>query len=101
MWNLCFIVEATNEKEEEVILDGNTITNSEYRVAIAQIKDGSDTEDKWVEFNEAFTYFEGKVYDSSKKYKMAIVCSSSKAGDSFKGAVNSTLFVDELEIIGE
>ena len=42
-----------------------------------------------------------KVYDSSKKYKMAIVCSSSKAGDSFKGAVNSTLFVDELEIIGE
>lgn len=43
----------------------------------------------------------GKVYDSSKKYKMAIVCSSSKAGDSFKGAVNSTLFVDELEIIGE
>ncbi|WP_410558698.1 PCMD domain-containing protein [Bacteroides ovatus] len=25
----------------------------------------------------------------------------SKAGDSFKGAVNSTLFVDELEIIGE
>ena len=90
-----------NEKEEEVILDGNTITNSEYRVAIAQIKDGSDTEDKWVEFNEAFTYFEGKVYDSSKKYKIAIVCSSSKAGDSFKGAVNSTLFVDELEIIGE
>ena len=95
------LYEATNEKEEEVILDGNTITNSEYRVAIAQIKDGSDTEDKWGEFNEAFTYFEGKVYDSSKKYKMAIVCSSSKAGDSFKGAVNSTLFVDELEIIGE
>lgn len=32
---------------------------------------------------------------------MAIVCSSSKAGDSFKGAVNSTLFVDELEISSE
>lgn len=63
------LYEATNEKEEEVILDGNTITNSEYRVAIAQIKDGSDTEDKWVEFNEAFTYFEGKVYDSSKNIK--------------------------------
>lgn len=28
-----------------------------------------DTEDKWVEFNEAFTYFEGKVYDSSKNIK--------------------------------
>ncbi len=30
-----------------------------------------------------------------------IVCSSSKEGDSFRGAVNSTLFVDELEIVGE
>lgn len=88
-------------KKKKKLYWGNTITNSEYRVAIAQIKDGSDTEDKWVEFNETFTYFAGKVYDSSKKYKMAIVCSSSKAGDSFKGAVNSTLFVDELEIIGE
>lgn len=42
-----------------------------------------------------------KVRFMIQKYKMAIVCSSSKAGDSFKGAVNSTLFVDELEIIGE
>lgn len=32
---------------------------------------------------------------------MAIVCSSSKDGDKFKGAVNSTLIVDELEIVGE
>lgn len=30
-----------------------------------------------------------------------LLCVSSKAGDSFKGAVNSTLLVDELEIIGE
>lgn len=95
------LYEATDKNGDDIILDGITIANSEYRVAIAQIQDGSDTEDQWIEFNETFTYFEGKSYDSSKKYKMAIVCSSSKAGDSFKGAVNSTLFVDELEVIGE
>mgnify|MGYP000029706472 CR=1 FL=1 len=95
------LYEAMDKEGNDVILDGSTITNSEYCVAIAQIKDGSDTENKWVEFNEEFIYFDGKTYDSSKKYKMAIVCSSSKAGDSFKGAVNSTLLVDELEIIGE
>ena len=32
---------------------------------------------------------------------MTIACSSSKDGDKFKGAVNSTLIVDELEIVGE
>lgn len=57
------------KKKKKLYWMGNTITNSEYRVAIAQIKDGSDTEDKWVEFNEAFTYFEGKVYDYQKNIK--------------------------------
>ena len=42
-----------------------------------------------------------KVYDSTKEYKLAIVCSSSKEGDKFKGAANSTLIVDELEVVGE
>ena len=35
------------------------------------------------------------------KYKFAIVCSSSKDGDSFKGAGGSTLIVDEFEVICE
>ena len=34
-------------------------------------------------------------------YKLAIVCSSSKDGDSFMGAGGSTLILDELEVIGE
>ena len=43
----------------------------------------------------------GKTYEAGKEYKLAIVCSSSKEGDSFKGAGGSTLWIDELEIIGE
>lgn len=36
-----------------------------------------------------------------KSIKLAIVCSSSKEGDKFRGAANSTLIVDELEVVGE
>ena len=38
---------------------------------------------------------------SRVKHKLAIVCASSKDGDAFKGAGGSTLWIDELEIIGE
>lgn len=41
------------------------------------------------------------AYDATKTYKLAIVCSSSKDGANFNGAANSTLIVDELEVIGE
>lgn len=64
------------------------------------MEDGSEKAE-WTKFNIPFKYLEGKSYDESKEYKLAIVCSSSKDGDKFKGAVNSTLIVDELEIIGE
>ena len=56
---------------------------------------------KQTAFDIPFTYFEGKSYDASKTYKLAIVCSSSKEGASFIGAANSTLWVDEFEIISE
>ena len=36
-----------------------------------------------------------------KLINLAIICSSSKEGDKFKGAVGSTLIVDELEVLGE
>ncbi|MBV3730606.1 PCMD domain-containing protein, partial [Bacteroides thetaiotaomicron] len=53
-----------------------------------------------------YTYFEIpfeflKDYEEGAKYKLAIVCSSSKEGDLFKGAGGSTLILDELEVMGE
>ena len=81
-------------------MTGVDINTSDKRVAIAALADGSAKAD-WTEFNIAFEYLEGKSYDPSKKYKMAIVCSSSKDGDKFKGAANSTLWIDNLEVTGE
>ena len=47
---------------------------------------------------DAYTYKDGKSWDASKKYKLAIVCSSSKDGDKFSGAPGSVLYVDDLKV---
>ncbi len=94
------LYEAKDASGKDVTLTGVDINTSEYRVAEARLKDGTDKE-AWTAFELTFEYFPDKVYDSTKEYKLAIVCSSSKEGDKFKGAANSTLIVDELEVVGE
>lgn len=88
------------EDNPDFTLTGEDINTSDKRVAIAQIEDGTAKED-WTSFNVDFEYLDGKTYDETKSYKLAIVCSSSKNGDAYQGAVGSTLWVDELEVIGE
>ena len=81
-------------------LTGHDINTSEARVAVAALSDGS-AKAEWTAFDLAFEWLDGKTYDPSKTYKLAIVCSSSKEGDFFKGAGGSTLMIDELEVTGE
>lgn len=88
------------EDNPDFTLTGEDINTSDSRVAIAQLSDGSAKAD-WTTFDIPFAYLDGKTYDETKSYKLAIVCSSSKNGDKYQGAVNSTLWVDELEVIGE
>jgi hypothetical protein len=45
-----------------------------------------------------FKFKDGKNFDPAKKYKLAVVCSSSKDGDKFSGAPGSVLYVDDLEV---
>ena len=92
------LYEAEDVDGKEVTLTGNDINTSEYRVAYATLKDGSAKID-WTPFEQDFEFI--KAYDAKKKYKLAIVCSSSKEGDRFRGAANSTLIVDNLEVVGE
>lgn len=94
------LYEAVDEAGNEVTLTGHDIGNSKYRVAVAVVADGT-AKAEYTEFDLPFVYLENKTYDANKTYKMAIVCSSSKEGDLFKGAGGSTLFVDEIEVIGE
>lgn len=87
------------EADDEV-LTGHDINTSPKRVAVAVLQDGTAKAD-YTSFDIPFTYLDGKTYEEGAKYKLAIVCSSSKEGDYFKGAGGSTLILDELEIIGE
>lgn len=85
----------TGEDGKEIVLTGHDVNTSELRVAVANII----VEDikEYTPFNIEFEYLQ--EYDRNAKYKFAIICSSSKDGDSFKGAGGSTLIVDEFEVI--
>lgn len=69
-------------------------------VAIARIpesaKIGTNT---WALFEVPFEMVEGKTYDPTKEYMLAIVMSSSIDGAQFTGAIGSTLIVDEIELV--
>lgn len=77
-------------------LNGTNLLTSDKVVAIASV-DGTEQE-AWTSFNVDFMWKEGKSWDASKKYKLAIVCSSSKDGDKFSGAPGSVLCVDDLKV---
>lgn len=79
-------------------LDGTNLLTSDKIAAIASVKDAGE-QAAYKEFNVNFEYKNGKSWDASKKYKLAIVCSSSKDGDNFSGAPGSVLYIDNLEVV--
>lgn len=96
-------------ENEDDVLTGVNIGTSDKIVAMALVggindmyqPNGIVDTPEYVDFEITFTYMPGKEYDASKKYKMTFVCSSSIEGDTFKGAPNSTLTVDNFEILYE
>ena len=71
---------------------------------MAQIKERKAT-DQWTRFVMPFESVEGRTLDPEKlhsgKYNLAIVMSSSQGGAFFRGAVGSTLWVDEMQLFHE
>lgn len=98
----------TDENGNSIKLDGATIDNSPYIVARAELRDSrrAGTNGEWKHFTLEFDYdsysieFDPEVA-ANNGYNLAIVCSSSNQGAFFRGAVGSTLKVDELELVGE
>lgn len=88
------------------MLDGDNVFTSEKVVLLARIdsKDAIEA-DNWKEFNLPFKSVNGKTINNIKlqqgKYKLGIVFSSSVDGAYFEGAVGSTLYIDEVELICE
>ena len=80
-------------------LDGTNLQTSEKIVAKASLKDET-AKPIYTDFNINFDWGSNK-FDPTKKYKLAIVCSSSKDGDKFSGAPGSVLYVDDLKVTFE
>lgn len=91
----------TDEEGNPVKLDGTNVLTSPYIVRRAQVASLPAT-DSWAQFE---MFFEGEKADAeileALGYSFTIVFSSSKDGDRFEGAIGSTLFVDEVEVIYE
>lgn len=80
-------------------LDGTNLLTSNKVVAIASVEYDKAAEAGYIDFNVQFKFKDNKSFESNKKYKLAIVCSSSKDGDKFSGAPGSELLVDDLKIV--
>lgn len=91
-----------------VMMDGNISQDNfihPQMVALARIEDHS-AKSEWTRFELEFDYGRyGKSVDETRLsaggYNIAIVMSSSIGGASFRGAVGSTLYVDEIELVFE
>lgn len=88
------------------MLDGYNSLTSDKLVYIARLPQNSIVEsDSWTSFEIPFEKQNGKEIDEQKlkdgKYKLSIILSSSVDGAYFKGAVGSTLYVDELVLVSK
>ena len=87
-----------------VSLDGQNVLSSDRIVLVAELENPGEPAE-WTEFSIPFRYANGKTFDMEKlqngEYAITVVASSSKNGAFFEGAVGSTLYIDELEIVWE
>ena len=90
-----------DENDNELKLYGDDVQTSPYIVRKAQVASLPAT-DQWTRFE---MFLEGEDIDDAvldaQGYSMTLVFSSSKAGDTFEGAIGSILYVDEVELLFE
>ncbi len=91
------LYKAKDAEGNDVTLTAHDVNSSEHIVGYASVITENTSE--YVPIDVEFEY--KNSYNPEEEYKFAIVCSSSKDGDYFKGAGGSTLIVDELEVITE
>jgi len=86
------------ENDDDTYITGVDTYTDKRLVAVAKLEDGTAKAD-YTPFSITMNYL--KPYDPAKKYRFAIICSSSKYGDTFSGAPESVLMVDDIEVISE
>lgn len=89
-----------DDNGDAFVLHGDDVKTSPQIVAIAQVPEVTDTED-WTEFTVDFKYSEeiDRNLLANRGYNLAVVFTSSIEGASFRGAIGSTLYIDEVKVI--
>lgn len=82
------------------MLHGDDVKTSHQIVAMAQVPEVTDT-DAWTQFTVNFEYSEelDRELLANRGYNLAVVFTSSIEGASFRGAIGSTLYIDEVKVI--
>ena len=88
----------------EDMLDGTNATTSPKIILLARMKPQDIVEsDNWTVFDLPFEAVNNTTIDKSElaagHYKLGIVFSSSVDGGNFNGAVGSTLYIDEVQLV--
>lgn len=87
-------------KMEKIVLYGDNVQTSPQVVAIAKLQDVKET-DEWTYFEIDYQYRQEiqEAILNKQGYSLTIVFSSSRSGDTFEGAVGSTLYIDKVRLI--
>ncbi|MDO4671691.1 MAG: PCMD domain-containing protein, partial [Porphyromonadaceae bacterium] len=89
----------------DFFLDGNNLYTDKHIIAYKQHFVDDSNWDEWTPFEIDIPVTNKDLYKSidflAKKYKIAIVFSSSRRGDQFLGAVGSLLLIDEITLTTE
>lgn len=90
------------KREGDNYLSGDFDFQDDRIVRVARIKsEDKSITDQWTAFDIPFESVNGKSYDPTKEYMYTIVFTSSLEGALFNGAVGSTLWIDEVQLITE
>ena len=89
-----------DDKGDAFVLHGDDVLTSPQIVALARVPEVTDT-DGWTEFSISFDYREpiDRQLLAGRGYNLAVVFTSSIEGASFRGAIGSTLYIDEVKVI--
>ncbi|MDO4496699.1 MAG: PCMD domain-containing protein [Bacteroidales bacterium] len=94
-----------DEKGKKVVLTGHNVRNSDMIVAKANVGNVVTDTNGWEQFVFDFEYDQSKTIDANVLkdygYSIAVVFSSSSEGETYTGAVGSTLCIDNVRITCE
>lgn len=95
-----FIYKNHDSNGNPAVVYGDDINTSPLIVARAEVKEWKMNTTEWVPFSLEYTWYEefDEKLAAQKGYNFTIVCSSSKEGDTYTGAIGSKLFVDKFRL---